>query len=204
MMIPLIDAPRTLARPEAIADRRQMLSEPHIEPLARYVASLRAKHPDCQFQDFDPLDGGIHADMLFLLEKPGPMTSPTGRRPGSGFISRNNDDPTAEALFTFMLQAGIARKRTVLWNVVPGWNETIKITGRELRQGIEELRNLLLLLPKVKTAVLVGQRAQKALPFMQALDLHVFTSAHPGRQVYRFNREQWDAIPGQWRMAGQA
>ncbi|MCB4344858.1 uracil-DNA glycosylase [Burkholderia vietnamiensis] len=198
----LTDAPRTLRFPEAIAHRRELLAGPHIAPLARYVEGLRAKHPDWQFQDFDPLDGGIEADLLCLLEKPGPMTSTTGKRKGSGFISRNNNDPTAQAVFEFMIEADIARKRTVLWNVIPGWNETIKTTNAEVRRGIEELSNLLPLLPRVKTVVLVGREAQRALPLVQALGLRVFTSAHPGRQVYRFNPDQWKAIPGQWRAAG--
>ncbi len=47
--------------------------------------------------------------MLFLLEKLGPMTSPTGKRAGSGSISRNNDDQTAEKVFNFMRTAGIER-----------------------------------------------------------------------------------------------
>ncbi|MCA8148165.1 uracil-DNA glycosylase [Burkholderia vietnamiensis] len=199
-----IDAPRTLRDPQAIAQRRAMLAEPHIAPLALYVQGLRAQHPTWEFQDFDPLDGGVQADMLFLLEKPGPMTSPNGKKQGSGFISRNNDDPTAEAVFRFMEEAGIPRKRAVLWNVIPWWDKSIKFTSAEVRRGIDELRNLLPLLPAVRTVVLVGGQARRALPMLQALrpDLRICTSAHPGRQVYRFNPEQWKAIPAQWRAAG--
>lgn len=74
--------------------------------------------------DFDPLDGGIAAEVLFLMEKPGPRTDNTGAKghAGSGFISRDNDDPTAEAILRFMEEAGIARKRSILWNTVPWWN----------------------------------------------------------------------------------
>ncbi|MBB2981412.1 MULTISPECIES: uracil-DNA glycosylase [Burkholderiaceae] len=198
-----IDAPRTLRDPQAIAQRRAMLAEPHIAPLALYVQGLRAQHPTWEFQDFDPLDGGVQADTLFLLEKPGPMTSPNGKKQGSGFISRNNDDPTAEAVFRFMEEAGIPRKRTALWNVIPWWDKSIKFTSAEVRRGIEELRNLLPLLPAVRTVVLVGGQARRALPMLQALrpDLRICTSAHPARQVYRFNPEQSKAIPAQWRAA---
>jgi Uracil DNA glycosylase superfamily len=201
-----LDAPRTLRPPEAVALRRAMLTAPHIAPLASYVGGLRLKHPDWEFQDFDPLDGGVEADMLFLLEKPGPMTSPTGNKQGSGFISRNNDDPTAENLFTFMRTAGIERKRTVLWNVIPGWNATIKYDAAEIRRGVEELRNLLPLLPAVRTVVLVGRPAQRARRLLHAVrpDLLIHTSAHPSARVYQFNPEQWRAIPDQWRVAGEA
>lgn len=202
----LDDAPRTLRDPQAIAHRRALLVEPHIAPLARYVQGLREQHPTYEFQDFDPLDGGVRADMLFLLEKPGPMTSPNGKKQGSGFISRNNDDPTAEAVFRFMQEAGIPRKRAVLWNVIPWWDKSIKFTAAEVRRGIEELRHLLPLLPNVRTVVLVGGQARRAHRLLQTLrpDLRICTSAHPGRQVYRFNPDQWHAIPEQWRVAGLA
>ncbi|MGK8200583.1 uracil-DNA glycosylase [Burkholderia cepacia] len=200
----LDDAPRTLRDPHTIAHRRALLVEPHIAPLARYVQGLREQHPTYEFQDFDPLDGGVHADMLFLLEKPGPMTSPNGKKQGSGFISRNNDDPTAEAVFRFMQEAGIPRQRAVLWNVIPWWDKSIKFTAAEVRRGIEELRHLLPLLPNVRTVVLVGGQARRAHRLLQTLrpDLRICTSAHPGRQVYRFNSDQWHAIPEQWRVAG--
>jgi hypothetical protein len=45
--------------------------------------------------DFDPVDGGIGARALFLLDAPGPMTSEAGKRIGSGFISRFNFWPLA-------------------------------------------------------------------------------------------------------------
>ncbi|WP_109479872.1 uracil-DNA glycosylase [Paraburkholderia sp. C35] len=201
-----LDAPRTLRSLDAVVLRRAMLTEQHIAPLAAYVADLRVRHPDWEFQDFDPLDGGVEADMLFLLEKPGPMTSTTGKKQGSGFISRNNDDPTAENLFNFMSTAGIERKRTVLWNVIPGWNATIKYNAAEIRRGVEELRNLLPLLPNLRTVVLVGKPAQRANRLLQTVrpDLRIHTSAHPSAQCYRFNPDQWRAIPGQWQTAGQA
>jgi hypothetical protein len=42
---------------------------------------------------------------------------------GSGFISRDNDDPTAEATFHFMERAGIPRRDALIWNhPVVGWS----------------------------------------------------------------------------------
>jgi hypothetical protein len=123
----------------------------------------------------------MQADMLFLFEKPGPMTSAAGK--GSGFISRNNDDPTAEATFRFMTQADLPRNRTILWNVVPGWNKTRKITARELSEGVAALKGLLPLIPKLRTIILVGQKAQRAKPLV-GLGLKIFVSAmrfHPPR-----------------------
>jgi hypothetical protein len=77
---------------------KAMLTLPHIAPLSAYAAKLRLRG-SVEVPEFDPLDGGVNARILFLFEKPGPMTadgSTFSERSGSGFISR--DDPTAEAL----------------------------------------------------------------------------------------------------------
>jgi hypothetical protein len=182
-----------------------MLVEPHIAPLTSYVESLRRQEPETEFQYFDPLDGGVEADMLFLLEKPGPMTSPTGKKVGSGFISRNNDDPTAENVFHFMRSAGIERKRVVLWNVIPGWNSTIKYNAAEIRRGVQEVLHLLPLLSKLRTVVLVGGPARRAHPLLQTArpDLLIHTSAHPSARCFQFNPEQWREIPKLWEAAAR-
>lgn len=112
------DAPRSMRDAGVRERRKRMLNLPHIAPLTAYAAKLRAR-ASVEVPDFDPLDGGKNAQVLFLFEKPGPMTAANGKRIGSGFISRNNDDATAEATFNFMKQAHIPRTRTVIWNVIP-------------------------------------------------------------------------------------
>jgi hypothetical protein len=106
------DCARSLRSREAVALRKAMLRDPHIARFTSFVAKLENAHPDWEFPNFDPLDGGANADMLFLFEKPGRMTSAGGQ--GSGFISRNNDDPTAKATFDFMREANLCRSRTVI------------------------------------------------------------------------------------------
>jgi hypothetical protein len=196
-----MDTPRALRDPKVIAARRAMLHDPHVRPLTAYVAQLRDRNPTWEFPDFDPLDGGVEADLLFLLEKPGPMTSPQHKRTGSGFISRDNNDPTAEATFNFMKTAGIDRKRTLLWNTIPGWNGYRSIRKGETGAGIEELLNLLRLLPRVTTVVLVGNKALRAEPIVRMLNLKVIKSAHPGPLVKGPNRTLWESIPKQWALA---
>lgn len=195
------DCARSLRSPEIVIARRRMLQAPHIAPLTAFIQNLRANRPTWEFPDFDPLDGGVDADMLFLLEKPGPMTSSGGQ--GSGFISRNNDDPSAEATFAFMYEAGLLRKRTVLWNIIPGWNGTRKVTNAELRLGVEDLNDLLPLLPKLRTIVLVGKKAQRAKQLFVNKNLRVFDSAHPSPIVRASRPEAWLAIPFTWTQAGR-
>ena len=193
--------PRSLRDPEARQARRRLLAEPHIRPLTAYVEQLRGRSPD-EFPDFDPLDGGVEARLLFLMEKPGPMTSAlrTGRA-GSGFISRDNDDPTAEAIFNFMGNAGIPRRETVLWNLIPGWNGTRKVTAREVREGALEALRLVQLLPRLKAVVLVGARAEEARPFLTSGGFSLFSSVHPSPIMRAFRREDWKQIPERWSRA---
>ena len=192
------EAARTLRDPTVLAQRRATLTLPHAAPLAAYATRLRAAGPDVrpsssQVPDFDPMDGGILARVLFVLEKPGP-----GIVPG-GFVSRDNDTPTAQAIHAFMHQAGLPREQTVLWNLVPWWNGTTAITAAERAAGTEALQDLLPLLPRLDTAVLVGRTAGAARAMLGGL--RVLASAHPSPQVRAGFRGRWDAIPEVWRQA---
>jgi Uracil DNA glycosylase superfamily len=168
-----------------------MLDLPHVARLAAYVAELR-HHGFPQVPDFDPLDGGVEARTLFLFEKPGPMAVK------SGFISRNNDDPTAEATFKFMEQAGIPRKLTVIWNVIPWWNGTCNVTRPELHQGVECVQELVKLLPRLCTVVMVGRNAARARKHLESLNVVLIESYHPSPVVRATSRAKWEAIPFQW------
>ncbi len=75
--------PRTM-RDRSVRERRKaMLNLPHMKKLFTYGIGLR--FDGVEVPEFDPLDGGINAEVLFLFEKPGPMTAEDGRRAGSGF-----------------------------------------------------------------------------------------------------------------------
>jgi hypothetical protein len=196
----VIDCARSLRSPEA---RKERLREPHIAALADFVVKLRGTRPNWEFPDFDPLDGGTNADILFLFEKPGPMTS--ARRNGSGFISRDNDDPTAENIFDFMKKAKLSRNRTIIWNVIPGWNRTRRITAAEHKAGVDSLvDDLIPLLPKLRTIVLVGKQAERARKYLNERRFQIFTSAHPSPIVEASRPDIWRAIPSIWTQAGRA
>jgi hypothetical protein len=181
--------------------RREMLNVPHVAPLTQFVDRLRLRD-DAEYPYFDPLDGGTRASLLFLFEKPGPMTAGDYNPKGSGFISRDNDDPTAEATFWFMQEAGIPRAKTVIWNVVPGWNGTRRITSGELHNGVRDFERLLPLLPRLRAVVLVGTKAAKARPLIKSL--RVFASDHPSPLVRARYLERWQSIPEAWAQAALA
>ena len=183
-----------------------MLDLPHMAPLVAYANKLAEQgFSEVQVPHFDPLDGGVYAKVLFLLEKPGPMTATSleGKQVGSGFISRDNNDPTAENIFYFMRQAGISREQTIIWNVVPAWNGTRKITQAEHLEGVNHVRELIALLPKLCAVVMVGSKAIKAKPYLESTGLALFCSAHPSPIVRATNISKWEAIPTEWAKVGE-
>src|SRR2546427_8165696 len=94
--------------------RRRLLRAPHIAALTEFVDRLRiqtGRGPAIPY--IDPLDGGVAARCLFLLEAPGPQAVKTG------FVSRNNPDPTAKNMCLLLREAGIPRKDTLLGNIFP-------------------------------------------------------------------------------------
>ncbi len=191
------DQPRSLKSRDVREARRAMLHESHMLPLTKYVEQQRQRKSELEIPHFDPLDGGTNARVLFLFEKPGPMTSIDGKR-GSGFISRDNDDKTAEATFKFMRQAKLTRESTIIWNVVPGWNGTRKITSAELKAGCEEVDALIRLLPKLQSIVFVGKKAAKAKDFLTNPKIRFYCSPHPSPIVAATNRAMWESIPEKW------
>lgn len=174
-----VDKPKLLGSPEARATRRAQLAESHMRPLAAFVERLRVLHPSFSIPDFDPWDGGTAAEVLFLLEAPGPKAI------ASGFISRNNPDETAKNFFELNRAAGLDRRRTATWNIVPwyvGSGTKIRaVRSADIAEAIASLRELLTLLPKLGAVVLVGQKAQGAERHVKAVapNTRIFHSPHP-------------------------
>ena len=122
-----MDYPKSLGDPNERERRRTLLREKHIAPLTDFVDQIRKEqNKKDEVPYFDPLDGGINAQCLFVLEAPGPKTKV------SGFISRNNPDETAKNSFEFHKEAGIPREKTILWNIVPWYIGS----GKKIRAAI--------------------------------------------------------------------
>ncbi len=159
---------RTLADPETLAARRARLQEPHIAPLTAFAARLRDSEALGMRLDaphFDPRSGGIHAEILLLLESPGPKVA------GTGFASPDNPDRTAENLSCLLKLAGIGRERCLLWNIVP-WQLSaagvVTPTAAQVRAAAPATLELLTLLPALRVVVLVGAKAQGGWRFVSS------------------------------------
>jgi len=198
--------PRSMKYAAVRKRRKAMLNQPNVKPLSEFAARLRKRISKrigikVEVPNFDPFDGGKNAKVLFLLEKPGPMTSVDGKRAGSGFVSRNNNDLTAKNTFEFMEKAGIQRTATVIWNTIPWWDGSIKFKRQDLKYGLECLDELLQLLQELRAVVLVGKTAQEAESHINKKypKLKIIKSAHPSPIVKGRRRDLWEKIPCEWK-----
>jgi uracil-DNA glycosylase len=128
----------------------------------------------------DPVDGGARAELLVLLETPGPR----GVEPR--FVSCDNPTGTARNLRRFVARAGIDRRRLILWNAVPWLIHAPGARNRapnrgEIAAGLAELPAFLDVLPNLAAVVLAGRVASKAAPVISAYrpTLRIFTMPHP-------------------------
>lgn len=136
------------------------------QPLMAYKEALTQrqsrKHPNVFVPDFDPAEAGICARVLFVFEAPGPKTKPS--EGGSGFISVDNNDPSAATIWQLRKDADIREYEATHWNTV-GWymgDPTVKPNAQQRAEGIRELRDLTVLLHRLDVIVAGGRIAQDA------------------------------------------
>lgn len=175
-----MDAPKSLGNATYRHARRAALDQQHIAPLTAFVHALRARMgSEYAIPYFDPQDGGIDADCLFLLEAPG------AKAVESGFVSRNNPDETARNFLLLNRAAGIDRRRTVIWNIIPWYvgsgNKIRPATAGDIRSAAAPLGTLLSLLTSLHSIVLVGRKASLAHQAVSSLapTAQLFTMPHP-------------------------
>jgi hypothetical protein len=112
------DAPYALSDSGEQRRRLELLNQPHMAPLTRYINEIRLKeNNNLPIPNFDPCDGGVYASGLFLLDFPDHSAIT------SGFVSRNNMDYSSRNLCVLMERAGINRRNTLIWNLTP-WKIT--------------------------------------------------------------------------------
>lgn len=195
----IIDSPKLLGDVAALATRLSQIHDPHLAPLTYFVQHLRERMgPGSTIPYFDPWDGGVDAQVMLLLEAPGPKAR------NSGFVSMNNPDETAKNIFTISREAGMDRKRIIVWNTVPwyiGTGSKIRPASKDdIAAGVESLADLIALLPKLRAVVLVGGKAQKAERHLRSIapDIAVFTSPHPSPLFINRKPENREVLLKSW------
>ena len=173
------DAPKSLRDPACLDTRRAMADAPHVRPLRAFAQTIAAER-GAAVPDPDPLDGGVEARLLLLLETPGPSIGQTG------FVSRDNPTGTAANLFRFLAEAGIARRDTLIWNAVPWVIHAPGALNRaprcsEASAAAPYFAPLLALLPRLAVVVPAGRFAREASAPLSALrpELPVVAIPHP-------------------------
>jgi uracil-DNA glycosylase len=195
-----MDRPKLLRDKDQLKLRLSQVDDAHIATLSQFVRRLRERMgPDAAIPYLDPWDGGVEAEVLFLLEAPG------SKAKNSGFVLMNNPDETAKNFFEISREAGIDRKRIAAWNAVPWYiGSGIKIrpaNSTDIAAGIETLAELLQLLPKLRAIVFVGCKAQKVETHVRRVGPHlkVFTSPHPSPLFVNRNPVNRGTLLGCWR-----
>jgi len=176
----MIDTPKSLGDSRHRAQRLARLHEPHVEKLTAFVHRFRRERGCGEAVPyFDPADGGVGAECIFVLEAPGPKAVL------SGFISRNNPDESAKNWLQMNAAAAVPRERTIIWNIVPWYvgadNRIRPATAGDIDAGWPYLLQLLDMLPRLRVAVLVGGKAQRVGPRLRVLrsDLRLLHCPHP-------------------------
>lgn len=146
-----------------LTSKRARLDDPHVGSLNAMVREInRHRADDHAAPWFDPADGGTDADVLLLLECPGPRAS---AHKGSGFVSADNDDQTAENIVTLLHEAQLDRSRIVIWNVVPWYlpstdgRSTKNASSADIVESGPWLERLVSQLPNLKLVVPMGTPA---------------------------------------------
>jgi uracil-DNA glycosylase len=165
--------PKALRDADERARRQALLGDDHVAPLVAYGTQLAERTGKAV-----PLDGGVNARLLILLETPGPRVL------GTGFVSRDNPSGTAANMFRFLTNAGIARADTVIWNIVPWLIQTPGERNRnpsrgDVAEGLAHLPDFLDLLPRLELAILAGRKAESAVGLLEAREIPCLTMPHP-------------------------
>ncbi len=161
-------------------------------PLTRFVQRLRDERGGGESVPwFDPTEAGTSAPMLILLEAPGPRAvgrdgGPT--RPGSGFVSPDNDDQSAQNMWGILKDAGVNRSSEVVtWNIVPwyvGDGTRIRpVTRADRREARPALSEFLALLDDPRVVILLGRAAAAGWHEIELPDLPAVEAPHPSLRV---------------------
>lgn len=172
-----------MADPAFHADQTaRAFTAPHIAPINAFVDSIRDRDGRGWVPYVPPLHGGIDARVISILRDPGPATL---LGTGSGFISVENDDPTAERMAQLFDRYGIPVRTVLPWNAYP-WYIDAAPSAQQSKAGAGVLVELLKLTLEVEVVLLQGRDAEKAWRRTVALQprladrFSIYTTIHPG------------------------
>ncbi|MEQ3553916.1 uracil-DNA glycosylase [Pseudonocardia nematodicida] len=160
---------------------------PHVAPINQLVDELGTRDEAGHPPYVAPMYRGVHARGLVILRDPGPKA---GGDKGSGFLSVENDDQTAQRQDEFFRGAGIDPVDVVPWNAYP-WYINRKPSRDQLIQGTEPLRRLIELMPELCVVILEGNDAKAGWTlflsrhgsWIRSRGIEAVATYHPSRQA---------------------
>lgn len=145
-----------MADPQYRRQQADGIYSPNVAPINRLVDELRT---DDEWMPYvAPAMGGVNARLLVIFRDPGPKTRDEH---GSGMLSPENDDPSAERLNILLTEAGIAPDDVMGWNAFP-WYVNRKPSSAEIDRGLPVLRRIVELCPNLTVVMAHGGDAQTA------------------------------------------
>lgn len=161
---------RLMAQDHYRTSQEAGLWDEHIAPINSLIGDLRGQAParsNGWVPYIAPSCGGVDATILCLMQEPGEATL---AETGSGMLSLENDDPAAESLGKLLDGAGIDPSETVLWNAFPWYRSEpgSRMSAADEIAGVDPLKRLLRLLPKVRVVHLHGASTRKVWERLEA------------------------------------
>lgn len=149
--------PRRMANEEYRQQQWDHRNDPHILPINQLVDELIKSKENERVPYVAPIYGGVNAKLLYVLSDPGPKTQEENE--GSGFLSLENDDRTAENICNLFAEANIPPEIVLPWNAYP-WYINRNPNGKEQVDGVDALKRVIDLLPKLRVIMFLGDVAQ--------------------------------------------
>ncbi|WP_423923807.1 uracil-DNA glycosylase [Frigoribacterium sp. 2-23] len=178
--------PRQMADPAFhAAQSAGAFTAPHVAPINDFVNTIQDRDGRGWVPYVPPHHGGVDARVISILRDPGPKTQ---LGTGSGFISVENDDPTAERMARLFDLNGIPARSVLPWNAYP-WYIDAAPNAEQSTAGARVLLELLELTPEIDVVLLQGRDAEKAWRRAAVIGpritqrFSVHATIHPGRQA---------------------
>jgi len=173
---------------------RELQAE-HIARVTEFVDGLRSARPELAGAPYvAPIYHPLSARILSLSSNPGPKA---GGDRGSGFLSVQNDDASAERLLDVYGLAGLQVEDVVPWNAFPwfvheGFPNGLSVA--HIEQGVHVLRRFLDLCPNVVSIVAHGGDAHRSVqmlrstrfvgPFVRQRGIHTWDTRHTSNRAF--------------------
>jgi hypothetical protein len=182
--------------------------DPRVRAVNELCDALSLEKPGVSVPYVAPHYNAANATILTLSSNPGPFAiggaGDTDSHPG--FLSLENDDPSAERMSEVFATVGLSDEHVLPWNAYPWYVHQAYPNGLPeglLAEGLDPLKKLLELHPQIRTVVAHGKDAKRAMrqftskkrfaPFVAERELKVWEARHTGNRTFVMDATERDA-----------